>query len=95
MRAMLPALFQPSAMAGRTMAARPPSSAVSGNHFSTKPKKYCKSSEVIKTGIDTPSSETPMNSRSSRRSLRMAAATPAASPSAQANSAASSASCSV
>ena len=95
MRATLPALFQPSAMAGSTIETRLPCSIVSGNHSSRKARKYCSSSEVMKIGIETPISEAPMNRRSSRRFWRMAATTPAASPSTQANSAASRASSTV
>lgn len=94
MRAMLPALFQPRAMAGRIMERKVPSS-VSGNALILKANRYCSSSATMKIGMETPASETPMNRWSTRLFCLMAAIIPVPRPSTQANSAASRASSSV
>ena len=88
MRAMLPAEFQPSTMAGRIMA-RKESKPETGNHLNLNANRYCSTSAVMNTGMETPISAPPINRRSSSLFCRTAAMMPATIPMIQATTAAS------
>ena len=88
MRAMLPAEFQPSTIAGSTMA-RKESNPETGKSLNLNANRYCKTSAVMKTGMDTPISAPPINRRSSSLFWRTAATMPATIPMIQATTAAS------
>ena len=87
---MLPALFQPRAIAGRIYPCQL-STPEMGSHLSLYARKYCSTIATMNTGTDTPSSDIPMKKWSSMPFFFTAAIIPQTMPVTHATSAAASA----
>ena len=84
---MIPALLQPSTMAGM-ITYRQSSKPATGSHRSLTAKRYWNSSADQKTGMETPRREKPMNRLSGSEYFLTAERMPAGIPTIQANRAA-------